>query len=465
MRARGKLRRNASLCAGLLCACAALTMGIPSAAQEALPKPVAGSTRVMELRIDDIIQPVLAEYLGNAFDEAAKQGMQLILITMNTPGGLDSAMRDIIQRIITSPIPVVVYVNPPGSRAASAGFYILLSADVAAMAPGTDTGAASPIFMIGGQTIQVDETLKKKAFNESAAYLRSISGKRGRNVELAEKAVTEAKAFTDKEALDGKLIDIVASSTEELLQKLEGREITRFDGTKLKISLPNPVRSGYEMNWRLRFLSRLARPDVLFILIIVALLGLYMEFSHPGLIVPGIVGGLALLMVLIAVQILPVNVMGVLLILAAVVLFILEAKYTSHGVLGLAGAAAMIAGALLLIKSPLTGWGVSPMTAIILTLPFAGIAIFLMRRVIQSFGWKPSTGTEKLVGAVGEVTVAVVTPHADGTVRGMAFVSGELWRVAARVPVAQGGGVRVLKVDGLTLHVEPLNPPQVPSQG
>jgi len=413
------------------------------------------ASRVIELRIEDVINPIMADFVNEAFEEAGKQDAKLVLITMNTPGGLDTSMREIIQRIIGSPIPVAVYVSPAGTRAASAGFYILLSADIAAMAPGTNTGAASPIFVIGGEPMKIDETLRKKAVNDSAAYLRSITSKRGRNPQLAETAVTEAKAFTEKEALDGKLIDLIAPTTEELLAQLNGREIKRFDGSSVKLSLPSPVRSSFNMNARQRFLTRIAQPDLLFVLIILALLGLYVEFSNPGLILPGVVGVVSLVLVLVAIQILPINALGVLLILMAVVLFVLEAKFTSHGVLGLAGAVCMLVGALMLVKSPITGMGVSPAVAAIVTLPFALITIYLMRQVIRSYSWKTSTGMEEMVGMFGLVTEAIEKPQPDGTFRGTASTHGELWRAVARQAIPKGARVRVTKVEGLTLRVEP----------
>ena len=415
---------------------------------------------VLEVRLDGAIFPVQADFVRDAFDEAARTNARLVLIIMNTPGGLDSSMRAIIQKMITSPVPSVVYVSPSGTRAASAGFYILLSADVAAMAPGTNTGAASPIFVIGGQPVQIDETLRKKTVNDAAAYLRSITDKRGRNPQLAELAVTEAKAFTEKEALDGKLIDLIAPSTEDLLAQLNGREIRRFDGSSVKLALASPVRTPFEMNARQRFLDSIARPDVLFILVILAVLGLYMEFSNPGLIVPGVVGGISLILALVAMQILPINAVGVLLILMALALFVMEAKLASHGLLGMAGALAMFFGAMLLIKPGITGAGVSPQVALIVTLPFALIAVFLMREVLKSFSWKPSTGVEQMAGASGEVTTAAETPLANGAYRGMAFVQGELWRVVAAQPLPEGALVRVLRVEGLTLHVELTSAPQ-----
>ena len=386
--------------------------------------------------------------MDEALAHAASEHASLVLLTLNTPGGLDTSMRDIIQHIIASPVPVAAYVAPSGSRAASAGFYILLSADVAAMAPGTDTGASSPVFLIGGTAAQVDETLKKKAMNEAAAYLRSICGNRGRNVELAEKAVTEAKAFSDTEALNGKLIDLVASSPEELFAKLDGRTITRFDGSSLTLHLRGAVISHYEVSSKQKFLGWLAEPDLMFILLIVGLVGLYVEFTHPGLILPGVLGGVALLLFLVGAQVVPINLFAILLIASAVALFAIEAKVTSHGVLALLGVVAMLAGALVLVKSPITGEGVSPAVALGFTIPFAILAVIVMRLALRTFTMKPSTGNAQLVGQIGEMREPV-----DGT--GMVFVGGELWRARAEQQIPTGSKVRVVRVDGLTLEVAP----------
>jgi len=415
----------------------------------------AALARVVELRIEDEVEPILAEYINAGIDEAARSQASLVLITMNTPGGLGTSMRDIIQHIIDSRVPVVVYVGPPGSRAASAGFFILLAADFAAMAPGTHTGAASPLLAIGGMPLNVDETLRRKIVNDATAYLRSYAANRGRNVPLAESAVTEGKAFTEKEAQDGKLIDLVAKTREELLAQLDGRTITRFDGSTVKLRLRNVARVAVEMSARQKFLSRIVQPDVFFILLIVGVLGLYTEFTHPGLVAPGVIGGIALVLALFAMHILPVNFAGVLLILLALALFILEAKFTSHGVLGVGGVIAMLLGALMLIRSPLTGAGVSLGVALGVTVPFALLTIFLMRLVLRSRSWKQAAGAEQLVGAVGEVTDALETGGPDGTGRGMVLVHGELWRAVSRAGLGKGARVRVVKVDGLTLHVEP----------
>jgi membrane-bound serine protease (ClpP class) len=417
------------------------------------PAADANST-VVELRIDGEIEPILAEYIVHGIDQANAEHASLILITMNTPGGLDTSMREIISAILRSPAPVVTYVYPTGSRAASAGFFILLSGDVDAMSPGTETGAASPLIEIGGSPVQIDETLRKKIVNDATAYLRSYTTKRGRNADLAETAVTDAKAFSDKEALDGKLVDIVAGSTEELLAQLNGRAITRLDGSKMVLSLSHPVIAEREMTGREKFLARIVQPDAFFILLVIGVLGLYVEFTHPGVFAPGVIGGIALLLALFAMHLLPINFAGLLLIALAFALFVLEAKFPTHGVLGAGGVVAMILGALFLIRSPLTGMGVSLWTAIAVVIPFGIIVIILMRLVLRSRHWKVSTGKEEMVGEVGEVREPLGSTDGAGTV----FVHGELWRAAtpSGAIIPAGARVRVKKVKGLTLEVEPL---------
>jgi membrane-bound serine protease (ClpP class) len=288
--------------------------------------------------------------------------------------------------------------------------------------------------------------------------LRSYVSKRGRNVELAAAAVTDAKAWSDKEALDGKLIDLVVSSPGELLAKLNGRTITRLDGTTEQLTLTQPVVAVHEMTMREKFLTRIVEPDAFFILLILGALGLYTEFTHPGLFAPGVFGGIALLLALYAMHLLPVNFAGVLLLVLAFVLFGLEAKFPTHGVLGVGGILAMFLGAIFLIKSPLTGMGVSGWTALAVTIPFAVIVIILARLVMRSRSWKQSTGKEELIGEEADVTEAI----GSAEVMGMVFIHGELWRAASRggVPIPKGARVRVKKVAGLTLEVEPVMTPQ-----
>ena len=295
------------------------------------PSPTAAEDRpststVLELKLDGEVEPILATYIEEGLADAARRNATLVVITMDTPGGLSDSMRDIIQHILSSPVPVAVYVSPTGARGASAGFFILLSADIAAMTPGTHTGAASPLIGVGAYPVAIDETLRKKITNDAMAFLRSYAEKRGRNPALAETAVTDAKAFTEREALDGKLIDLVAFSEEDLLRQLNGREITRFDGRKIKLALSSPSRVEFQLSGRQKFLARIVAPDMFFLLLIVGVLGMYTEFTHPGMVAPGVVGGICLVLALYAMHILPVNIAGVFMILLALSLFILEAK-------------------------------------------------------------------------------------------------------------------------------------------
>jgi|HubBroStandDraft_5_1064220.scaffolds.fasta_scaffold24343_1 membrane-bound serine protease (ClpP class) len=417
---------------------------------------------ILHLKIDSEIEPILATYLDEGIDEAARRNASLILITMDTPGGLSSSMENIVQHILNSKVPVAVYVSPTGSRAASAGFYILLSADIAAMAPGTHTGAASPVMIVGGYAMAIDETMRKKINNDALAFLRSYADKRNRNPVLAATAITDAKAFTEREALDGKMIDVVASSEDDLVRQLNGREITRFDGTKVTLALANPQRTDFELSPRQKFLSRIVAPDMFFFLLIVGVLGLYTEFTHPGMIAPGVAGGICLVLALYAMQILPVNIAGIFLILLALAMFILEAKFTSHGVLAAGGIVSMLLGALFLIRSPYTAGGVSLGTAIAVTLPFAALTMLLMRLVLRSRKWKQVTGREEMIGAQG----VVIEPVGNGpdSPEGMIRIHGELWRATSTQPVAEGKSVRVLRIDGLKLYVEPIESPAAAMQ-
>ncbi len=416
------------------------------------------SSRVIELRIGDEVEPIMAEYIDGGIAEAAKQHANLVLITMDTPGGLGTSMEDMIQHILASPVPVAVYVSPTGARGASAGFFILMSADVAAMAPGTHAGAASPLLEVGGFPLNVDQTLKNKILNDATAFLRSYVGKRGRNVQIAETAVTDGKAFTDTEALNDKLIDLIANSPEDLLAKLNGQSIKRFDGSTTQLNLDHPQIVSVEMSARERFLARIVQPDAFFILLIAGALGLYIEFTHPGMIAPGVIGAIALVLALFAMHILPVNFAGLLLIVVALGLFVLEAKYTSHGVLAAGGIIAMMLGAFMLIRSPITGAGVSFGVALGMTLPCALVTIFLMRLVLRSRSWKQSTGTQQLLGEEAEVTdpiTAAAAPGAPAAFQGMVRLHGELWRAVAPVAIPAGAQVRVVNVTGLTVHVTP----------
>jgi membrane-bound serine protease (ClpP class) len=441
------LQISALLCA--LCV-SAFSFALSSPAAEVNP----ATSTVLELKLDSEVEPILATYIDEGLADAATRNASLVLITMDTPGGLSSSMEDIVQHILASRVPVSVFVSPTGTRGASAGFYILLSADIAAMAPGTHTGAASPVIIVGGYAMAIDETMRKKINNDALAFLRSFTDKRGRNTALAQTAITDAKAFTEKESLDGKLIDLVANSDDDLLRQLNGREITRFDGTKVKLALANPVIVQFQLSGRQKFLSRIVAPDMFFLLLIVGVLGLYTEFTHPGMIAPGVAGGICMVLALYAMQILPVNIAGVFLILLALGLFVLEAKYTSHGVLLAGGIVAMLLGAMFLIRSPLTAGGVSLSVAIAVTLPFAALTVFLMRLVLRSRKWKSATGLEELMGEQG-IAVSAMQAGAEGMIR----IHGELWRAISARPIPEGKSVRVLKIEGLKLYVEPIEAP------
>jgi membrane-bound serine protease (ClpP class) len=429
----------------VLCGGAIFLLRPSVAADGHLPGPL-----VLELSLDGEVEPILATYIDEGLADAAKRHAALVLITMDTPGGLSDSMKEMIQHILASPVPVAVYVSPTGGRGASAGFYILLSADIAAMAPGTHAGAASPIIAIGGFPQQIDEVFRKKINQDAMAFLRSFTERRERNPELAEKAITESKAFTEKEALDAKMIDLIASSPEDLLRQLDGRTIKRFDGTQVTLALKNPVRAPFELSARQKFLARIVEPDVFFVLLILGVLGLYTEFTHPGVIAPGVIGGICLILALYAMHFLPVNLAGLFLIALALAFFILEAKAPSHGILAFGGVVSMFLGALFLIRSPLTSGGVSVGVALAGTLPFAVLAVFLMRLVLRSRQWKTTTGKEELIGAHG-VAMARLSAGAEGMVR----VHGELWRAESSRPVQEGENVRILRVEGLKLYVEP----------
>ena len=414
----------------------------------------ADSSSVVQLRIDGEIEPILAEYIVGGIQQANRDHASLILITIDTPGGLETSMREIVQAVLQSSVPVVGYVSPTGARAASAGFFILLAMDVAAMSPGTETGAASPIMEIGGQTVQIDQTLRNKIVNDANAFLRSYTAARNRNPDLAATAVTDAKAFSAQEALDGKLIDLVAPSRDALLAQLDGRTIHRINGSAQQLVLKNPLVAAHEMTEREKFLSWVVDPDVFFILLVIGVLGLYVEFTHPGVFAPGVIGGISLVLALFAMHMLPVNLTGIVLICLAFGLFILEAKFPTHGVLGVGGVISMVLGALMLVRSPLTGGGVSLGAALGVALPFAVIVIILMRFVIRSRTWKNTTGREELVGEEGVVTESASAVGGLGQVR----VHGEIWRAAflAQGLLPPGARVRVKEVKGLTLEVEPV---------
>ena len=401
--------------------------------------------QVVKVVVDDTIQPISEEYIDRAIAHADKTHADAVLIELRTPGGLDGAMRGIISKMLASPVPVIVYVAPSGARAASAGFFILEAADVAAMAPGTNTGAAHPVFVGMGQ---VDNVMKEKVLNDAAAYMRSFVSKRGRNVQVAESAVRESKSFTDAEALQQGLIDYVASNEQELFQDIASKPVKRFDGKEVSLNLVGKPVVPFEETLREQILGYLMDPNITFVLLAIGMLALYTEFNHPGLIAPGVIGAIAILLAVFALNLLPVRFAAVALILAAFVLFILEAKYTSHGVLGAGGVVAMVLGGLLLVDAPIPEMRVKLVTAVAVALPFGAITMFLMSLVLQAHRRKVQTGSPALIGEIG-------TAQSPLEPAGKVFVHGELWNAVSTVNLAVGEQVRVTGVDGLTLLVEP----------
>jgi membrane-bound serine protease (ClpP class) len=407
--------------------------------------PAGQPSQVVKVVVDDMIHPISAEHIGRALDYAQQNHAQVVLLVLSTPGGLLDSTRDIVSRMLASPVPVIVYVAPTGARAASAGFFILEAADVAAMAPGTNTGAAHPV-TLGGQ--QVDAIMKEKMENDSAAFLRSYVSKRGRNVEVAESAVRQSKSFTDQEALDQRLVDVIAANEQDLLKQLDGRTITRFDGSKITLHLGQTVIVDQPMSLRQRILSYIMDPNVAFALLGLGLLALYAEFNHPGAVVPGVVGVISILLAVFALNLLPTNYAALVLILAAFVLFALEAKFATHGILSVGGIAALTIGGLLLVDGPIPDMRVKIWTALGVSVPLGLITMLLMTLVVKARRKKTMLGP---AGMVGEIGVARTPLAAEGKV----MIQGEIWNAVSSADIAAGEPVRVRGVDGLVLKVEP----------
>lgn len=408
----------------------------------------AARAQVLKIVVDDTIQPISAEFIGRAIDTAAQAHDQAVLIELRTPGGLADSTREIIQKILASPVPVIVYVAPSGGYAASAGFFILESADVAAMAPGTNTGAAHPVIIAPGGSEKLDPIMKEKLENDSAAFMRSFVSKRGRNVEVAESAVRQSKSFTDQEALEQHLIDVVAANDQDLLKQLDGRTVTRFDGSKVTLHTASAQIRTFDMSLKQRILNYLIDPNVAYILFTIGLLALYGEFNNPGSVLPGVVGFVFILLALFSFHLLPIRYAALVLIVAGFVLFFLEAKYHTHGVLTLGGITIMVIGGLMLVDSPIPEMRVRPLTALAVSLPMGLITVFLVTLVIKARRAKVVTGKEGLVGAIG-VAQTVLTPE------GKVFINGEIWNAVAAAQVTPGDRVRVRAVKGLVLEVEP----------
>ena len=405
---------------------------------------------IHKLTVNDIIHRVSAQYITEGIDRADEEGAALVLIQLQTPGGLDTAMREIIEKILNAQTPVVVYVAPSGARAASAGFLITIAADLAVMAPGTNMGAAHPV---SGSGEAMDETMSQKVESDAAAYIRSIAAKRGRPVELAEKGVVESQSWTEEEALQAGLIDYVAANQDELLQMLDGTTVKRFDGREVVLHTAGEPVIEQEMSLPQRILSVIAHPNVAYILMALGVMGLYFELANPGAVLPGVVGIISLILAFFALQVLPVNYAGLLLLAAGLGMIIAEAFTPTFGVLGLGGVVSLVLGSLILFKEQTVPTPALQLSwSVILPVVLALVVMFglMARLVITAQKRTPTTGAEGLIGEEGTASTKV-----DGG--GKVFVHGEYWNVSAGERIDKGARVRVTGVDGLVLRVEPVS--------
>jgi membrane-bound serine protease (ClpP class) len=424
----GRLRSVATL---------AIWLALFAQATSAAPKIIA-------VNIDGVVHPVTAEIVAGAIAQAKQENASLILIRLNTPGGLMNAMEKTIQEILASPVPVVTYVAPSGGRAASAGFFLLEAGDIAAMAPSTRTGAAHPVAVSG----EMDPVMAQKVENDAAAGLRSLSLKRGRNAELAETTVRQSKSYTEREALDQHLVDLIEPSDAQLLADLDGRTVTRIDGRTEILHTAGATIEPYELSLRQRIINSIADPNIALVLLVIGALCLYLEMNSPGLIVPGVVGAIMVLVALSAISVLPISWLGASLLLLAFAFFILEAKFGTHGILATGGAISMVLGAVMLVDSPLPEMRVHWGTAIALALPFSAITVFLLSLAVRARRNKVETGSEGMIGETGSALTELAP-------EGKIFVHGEYWDAVSARPVPVGGRVRVTAINKLKLTVEP----------
>jgi membrane-bound serine protease (ClpP class) len=407
------------------------------------------SAEVLKVVVNDTIQPISEEYISRAIDEAVRRNDQAVLIEMNTPGGLVSSTRGIIDKITSSPVPVIVYVMPTGGHAGSAGIFILESADIAAMAPGTAAGAAHPVALMGPFQAKLDDDMRKKIENDAAALMRSVTSKRGRNIEAAEGAVRESKSYTEQEALQQHLIDYVASSPDDLFRQISGKPFKRFNGQSETLNLAGQPIVSFEMTVKERVLDALMEPDLAFLLLAIGALALYIEFNHPGAVIPGTVGVVFILVAAFALNLLPTRFAALALILGAFALFAAEAKFASHGVLTAGGIALLTLGGLLLVDAPIPEMRVHFWTALSVSIPLGLITAFLMSIALKARRNKVVTGAQGLIGETGVVQTAL-------SPQGKVFIHGELWDAIASSDLPTGQLVVVRNVDGLTLSVDPI---------
>lgn len=435
---------RAACVASIVAGCVVLAGRGATVVGQAPPSPL-----VYTAEVDGIIHPVATAYIRRAVQEADAANAALLVIFLRTPGGLVDATRDINTAIIQAKTPVAVFVAPAGSRAASAGFLITIAADVAAMAPGTHIGAAHPV---SGDGQKIDETMEKKMTSDVAGYARTIAAQRKRNVQLVEQAVTESRTYTEQEAATATppLIDIVATDLPDLLKKLDGRTIVRFDGRSETLHTAGSSLRPVEMTWAQRILSAIAHPQIAYLLLMLGTLGLTVELWNPGAILPGVAGGICLLLAFFAFQVLPVSYAGVLLIVFGLVLLVLEVKVTSFGLLGVGGVLSLFFGSILLMDSPLPELQVGLRLIVPVTLAVSAVILFLVQLAVKAQQIKSVTGEEGMVGSAGRA----LTPIQPGST-GRVSTRGEIWTATANEPIHAGDMVRVTGMEGLVLTVRP----------
>jgi len=406
-----------------------------------------GSPRIDVLTVKGTINPVLVDYIGRGIEQAEETGASAVVIQMDTPGGLDTAMRDIIQKIINARVPVVVYVSPAGARAASAGAYITLSAHVAVMAPNTAIGAATPVALGGDGEAQMSEEMKRKIINDAIAYIKDLASRHGRNAEWAEKAVREGVSATSEEALALNVVDMVSPDLNSLIAQLDGRTVTLIDGREIVMDTQGATVNYVEMKLVEDFLYTIADPNIAYLLLSLAMLGIMVEIFNPGLIFPGVVGAISLLLAFFSLGVLPVNWAGVLLIALAFGLFIGEVLTTTFGLFTAGGVISLVIGSLILFKGASPVFRVDPGLIAAVTIVIAGVFAFVINRAIRAHRKQAATGREELIGKRAVVKEAL---DPEGTV----FYKGERWAaISDKDKIETGAEVIITAVDGLTLHV------------
>ncbi len=401
---------------------------------------IAEKNEIFIIRVSDAIGPGVADFLKQGIKKASEENAACIIIELDTPGGLVESMRKIVMEIYGSKVPVVVYVSPSGARAASAGVMITMAADIAAMAPGTNIGAAHPV---GAGGKEIGKTMSEKVTNDMVAYVKSIAKKRGRNETWAEKAVRDSISATETEALNQKVIDIIASDTDDLIKKINGRLIAG----KGKLNLDNATKRILKETFRTKVLKTISNPNIAYILMMLGMAGIYFELSNPGAIFPGVIGAISIILAFFSFQTLPINYAGVLLIILAVVFFIMEMKIASYGMLSIAGTVSLILGSLMLFEGNSPELQVSLQVLITTVIIVSTFFVVVAGMVFKSQVSKSKTGTEGLIGEIGVVKKAL-TPE------GKVFVHGELWRAVSKTALPEGTRVQVIKIENLVLEVE-----------